>query len=313
MRCLRPDTRLSQDLPYHARFGGLDWSADVPLDRFDPAPESAPAAIRITRQDRLSMSMASRTVGRARISDNSVRFDWFDEVSFELVDGSRIDWQPGPDWRGRFPVSFFSSMAAITLAWRGILPLHASAVVLNDRAWLVAGNPAAGKSTLAAELVEAGAMLLADDLTALSPGPVPRAWRGRPEMRLHPKTAERIEQVGEPEPTDDERGKLLVRPVSRAVDRAWPVGGILLLSQTAADGLGPGETAIAVGSLLFRPKIVSALPGRALVRAGLLELARTVPMAIVPPVSGFSRQEREARATSVFGAIARLAKVKSAR
>jgi len=148
-------------------------------------------------------------------------------------------------------------------------------------------------------------MLLGDDLTALSPGPAPLAWRGRPAMRLHPETARRIAQIGAPEPTDDERGKLLVRPVSRAEDRAWPVGGILLLGKTAADGLGPGETAMAVGSLLFRPKIVSALPGRALVRAGLLELARTVPMAIVPPVSGFGRDERAARIASGQGPIAR--------
>lgn len=294
------------DLPFHARFAGLDWSADLPLDQFDPAPAAMPRAISVFRQSASAMESPDRTVGRAQIGADGVRFDCGDEVSFELQGMDRIRWMPGTDWRGRLPVSFFSSVAAITLASRGILPLHASTVVLDGKAWLIAGNAGAGKSTLAAELLSAGAQLLADDLTPLLPGPQPLVWRGRPAMRLHPETCAGVIQSAPPQPTDDGRGKLLVRPAARAADQAWPVGGILLLGNADRETLNGSEAAIGFGAILFRPRIVSALPGRVQLRKGLLELARTIPMALIPPVSGFDAASRSARIEATLGAISRL-------
>lgn len=297
---------MTAELPFHARFGGVDWSADLPLAQFDAMPGGAPGAITVTRQERTTDLGELRMVGRARIGTSGVRFNWDDEVSFELTAGNRIGWIAGPNWHGSLPQSFFSSMAAIALAWRGLVPMHASAVVLHDRAWLIAGNAGAGKSSLTAELLGAGAQFLADDLTVLSPGPIPMAWLGRPAVRLHPATAAGIAQVGAPVPLRDGRGKVLVRPVSRAADRAWPVGGMLALNNRDARALSPGETAAALASALFRPRIISALPARSALRARLLDLAAAIPVVNVPLVRGFEAPERSARIAAVFAAIERL-------
>lgn len=302
---------MSQNLPFHARFAGLDWSADVPLDQFDPAPAGAAAAITVTRQEQPCLGPPLAERGRAMIAADGVAFDCVDEVRFELHRGKAIGWIPGPEWSGRLPVSFFSSMAAITLAWRGILPLHASTVVLHDMAWLIAGSSGGGKSTLAAELLGHGAQLLADDLTPLAPGPEPQALPGRPAMRLHPETCDLLDLTGPPEACDDGRGKLLVRPRARAADRAWPIGGIILLG----DALKPNPTevdkALAYGTILFRPKIVSALPSRVQIRAGLLGVARSVPMALVPAVRQYDAAGRARRADHVLSVIEGLARKRS--
>lgn len=308
------DPALSVPSAFHARFGGLDWTGDLPFVQFDSAlaSESTSGVVALGRRAESRIGAPLRTIGRASIAAEGLRFDCGDEVSFDCEGGTGIGWVPGPEWRGVLPVSFYSSVAAITLAMRGMLPLHASSVVLYDRAWLLAGASGAGKSTLTAELLKAGARLLADDLTPLTLAPTPAAWRGRPALRLHPDSCAGMAIDGSPEPTDDGRGKLLVRPASRAADKGWPVGGILLLADTLGDSIGPGHRAMAYGTILFRPRILTALPQRAEIRANLLALAREVPMAVLPPVRGFDDATQLARVAHTLATIARLAAQRAA-
>lgn len=58
------------------------------------------------------------------------------------------------------------SVLGVLCHQRGLLPIHASAVRINGRAILIAGNSGAGKSTLAAALGARGHALVADDITA---------------------------------------------------------------------------------------------------------------------------------------------------
>lgn len=81
-------------------------------------------------------------------------------------DGSELlcDPDPGqPDW------TFILSAQALPLAatLRGFEVFHASGVVIDGDAVLFAGEPGAGKSSLAAALVRDGAGLLGDDAIAL--------------------------------------------------------------------------------------------------------------------------------------------------
>ncbi len=59
---------------------------------------------------------------------------------------------------------------ALMLLWRGLLPVHASAVAHKGEALVFVAPAGTGKSTLAAACVCHGAALLADDVTVLAPG-----------------------------------------------------------------------------------------------------------------------------------------------
>ena len=80
---------------------------------------------------------------------------------------------------------------SIWLESRGVPALHASAVVVGERAMaFVAGNEA-GKSSLAASLTQAGYPLLTDDILPLDcTGEGVRGCPGYPQMRLWPNQAE---------------------------------------------------------------------------------------------------------------------------
>ena len=69
---------------------------------------------------------------------------------------------------------------------RGLLPLHASAIVVRGHAIAFTGRSRAGKSTLAAYFADRGYRVFADDICVLSvaPGERPVAWAGVPRMKL---------------------------------------------------------------------------------------------------------------------------------
>ncbi|HEY4784773.1 MAG TPA: hypothetical protein VIH57_01935 [Bacteroidales bacterium] len=69
---------------------------------------------------------------------------------------------------------------------RGILPLHGSAIVMDNQALIFSGNSGAGKSTLAAGFLNRGFKLLADDVCVitLNKEGEPIAHPGYPQMKL---------------------------------------------------------------------------------------------------------------------------------
>jgi hypothetical protein len=78
-----------------------------------------------------------------------------------------------------------SAFGAI-LHQRGLLPLHANAVIVEGRAIGFMGHPGAGKSTLAAWFHDRGFDVLADDVCVVTTGPdgIPLAHPGIPRLRL---------------------------------------------------------------------------------------------------------------------------------
>jgi len=123
------------------------------------------------------------------------------------------------------------TMAGAILHQRGILPLHANAIVLGDHAIAVAGPSGAGKSTLAAYFHDRGRAVLCDDVCAvrIDPGGGASAQPGVARIKLW---ADALGALGRDpsafEPVVDGLGKFSF-PVSKLFDGDRPLKRIYLL------------------------------------------------------------------------------------
>lgn len=283
-----------------ARCFGTDWCSDFPLDHFDPVEPPTGGGITVKRVARLFDRPLHQVSPRMRLAPDGFRFQWEHEATFDgYADGS-IAVLPGPDWRGSMPVAFYSTVAATLLAWRGMLPMHMSSVVIEGQAWLIGGAGGAGKSTLTAELIADGAQFLADDLTVLRmTGRTPHVTRGRPAIRLYPGVTTLID-CSETRPVpDDARGKLLACPHRRAPDRDYPLGGIVVLGEAGSVAPEGAEKVKLLARSLFRPRIITCTPAGAKIEQQIVELARTQRVLCLPALQLHDPVQREKRLEQV--------------
>jgi hypothetical protein len=171
--------------PIHRyRLFGLSILSEVQLpelvaDRGDGAPDvrirlgtiasrpDAPAGLHIDGEDALLViTSAGRFLARAGR-----------EMVIEPADGVS---------QRNLRLFLLGSAFASLLHQRGLLPLHANAVVVEGRAIGFMGHPGAGKSTLAAWFHDRGFDVLADDVCVVTAGPggTPLAHPGIPRLRL---------------------------------------------------------------------------------------------------------------------------------
>lgn len=103
--------------------------------------------------------------------DDVFRFSYCDGTEFFIERaGARIwaRWTP-PSTLEDAATYLLGPVLGFVLRLRGMIALHASAVVIDDRAVAFAGPQGAGKSTLAAAFAQLGYPVLTDDVTALKP------------------------------------------------------------------------------------------------------------------------------------------------
>lgn len=306
-------------LPYRVSAFGLDWRSDIALPGFDPGPPAGPPAgapagppagpaatrgapIEMSRLDALPDRPGARAINRGFVYPDGIRFRWDDEVVFDMAHGNRIGYLPGPGWTGVMPAAFYGTVAALTAAWRGLLPLHACAVELDGRAVLIAGAAGAGKSTLTAGLIAAGAALVADDLVVLrvEEGRVAGrnvVLRGRPTIRLHPDTAAALDTLDAWPVPEDPRGKWLARPRHRSSADELDLAAVLILGDGIDQGTTPAQgVALRLFPHLFRRNWIDALPMRQAVMRDLLRLSVRVPVLGYPAQDGVAPEDRRRRA-----------------
>ena len=80
---------------------------------------------------------------------------------------------------------FLGNCIAIALTQRNFIPLHGSSLIYKGKTILVCGGSGAGKSTLTTELINRGAVLMADDISAITlEDGISYTCSGFPEQKL---------------------------------------------------------------------------------------------------------------------------------
>jgi len=107
-------------------------------------------------------------------------------ICFQLFSDRIVAYTSGDPLDGMVEIHFLGSALAAWLEHRGVLALHASAVVIGGRAVAFLASNKGGKTALAAACMQAGHPLLTDDLLAVEPCADGSAvgYPGYPQMRM---------------------------------------------------------------------------------------------------------------------------------
>lgn len=180
-----------------------------------------------------------------------------DIARFLLEDGDRITFEPEAGAEPQDVAVFLSgSVFGILLHQRNQIVLHASAVMVGDKAVLFCGQSGAGKSTLAAALGEHGHALIADDQCAIDIGGdgIPRIQADGRQLRLWDRS---ISELGLVErrgaPMRHRLRKFYVEPVT-ASDAVMPIGAVYAL----AEARHPEEPGIERPNVVDATKLLAA-------------------------------------------------------
>lgn len=163
---------------------------------------------------------------------------WARDFGRVLVSADGIDLLCEPDPANEDWASILATQALpLAATVRGLEILHASGVVVDGRALLIAGPPGSGKSSLAAALLRAGGELLSDDAVALqlSDG-VLVAHPGSVVLQLRAAEDERLSSEGRAalgRAAQSPIGKQ--RYVSEQVPEPVALGALFLLERSAQE------------------------------------------------------------------------------
>jgi hypothetical protein len=158
---------------------------------------------------------------------------------FHLNEGREIVVDPHPGVSDRnLRLFLLGSVLGVLCHQRGLLPLHANAIVAGPGAAAFAGPSGAGKSTLAAEFQRRGFRLLADDVCMVDFDEYGAAvaWPGIPRLKLWADAANRFGlDCAELDRVSDDTAKYQV-PADRYADvRPVPLRRLYLLSRAEND------------------------------------------------------------------------------
>jgi hypothetical protein len=133
--------------------------------------------------------------GCSIFANGSAHVSWKEHFEFVVsANGQTVLWRKLQDVPNEvFFTYFLNQVLSYCLLARGIEPLHATAIVVGERAVAFLGDSGFGKSTLAAAFLQKGYALLTDDVLALEfRGENVWAWPGIARVKLNPDAADAV-------------------------------------------------------------------------------------------------------------------------
>ncbi|GGD76105.1 aldolase [Paenibacillus nasutitermitis] len=158
---------------------------------------------------------------------------------FSIEAGRKVTIHPmdGADEK-KIRVYLLGSCMGALLFQRHMLPLHGSAVVIDDKAYAFVGESGAGKSTLAAAFLSKGYSLLTDDVIALSftDAGVPYVAPAYPQQKLWQESIDGLGmESGSFVPLYEELSKFAVPVAAKFHTKPVVLGGVIELVRTEGE------------------------------------------------------------------------------
>jgi hypothetical protein len=154
-------------------------------------------------------------------------------AAFEILGGRQIYVWPAVGAATKDIEIFLFGLAWATLCHqRGLLPLHASAILTRDGIAAIVGHSGVGKSTSAAWLTKMGYELVADDILPISLGANsrPGAWPYLRRLKLHQNAIAELGWIPGPAVgVAFDRNKVFVSPRRRCDDQWRKLDRIYLI------------------------------------------------------------------------------------
>jgi hypothetical protein len=297
---------------------GLSVGSEIMLPGMNAAEEAAEPEVTIRRAPVPVALEGARDSGPTwQITDKQFLLRIPEIARFLLSDGREIAFESETDSDDDIPIFVLGTVFGILLHQREQIVMHASAVRVNGKAVLFCGASGAGKSTMAAALVQRGYPLVTDDVCAIS-----LAGAARPvvhpdgrQLKLWAHSIDRLELA-------DRRGdrvrnrleKFYVEPSDTSVT-PLPLGAVYALRE-ARPPHQPGierpnvvDAALLLRRHAYRPLLVRRMEQKANYfhaataianTAGIFHLTRTLNFAALPDVLG--RLEQHWRDTGLMEA-----------
>jgi hypothetical protein len=211
-----------------------------------------------------SIPHATKTVEGYLVREQEALFVMTGTARFLITKGKEIkvaaEEGHEPSW---LRVVLLSGALGILLHQRGLMPLHASAVVSDGECVAFGGASGVGKSTLAAGLSNQGLRLLAEDKLVVRPEESRwMAWPGLPLLHLFANSAKYGGLSGESQASTSPRaGKYIHLDATRFDSVPRPFKLLYLLDWSPDDKSEPTITPISVTDAFFELRAFASLNG----------------------------------------------------
>jgi hypothetical protein len=238
--------------------------------------------------------------GIVQISGDDILVTARTVARFHLHAGVEIIVEPEPGASDQIVHAFLlGTVLSLACHQRGLLPLHANAIIVGGRAVAIAGHSGAGKSTLAAHFLDRGFELLSDDVCAVSfsLSGAPIAWSGMPRVRLWADAAAALGKSTDGLEAVHNQADKFTFPLGRTPPppQGLPLDRIYVLTKpadcpSAEISLLTGSRAMnAIIEQTFRGEFLGPMGGAEQRFARALALSETAPVYCVPWNHDFSR------------------------